>query len=135
MIGFLAIAWADTQAEFVVAMLILALAMSLIGFLTITSATVRWFERRRARAMSILTMGFAFGGFCAPILVLGFDRIGWRPTIIIAGSLLSCSAWWAAAIANRTPADYGEPMDGLQAAEAVVAPKAEGVTDRPLHRQ
>jgi MFS family permease len=130
MIGFLAIAWADTQAEFVVAMLILALAMSLIGFLTITSATVRWFERRRARAMSILTMGFAFGGFCAPILVLGFDRIGWRPTIIIAGSLLSCSAWWAAAIANRTPADYGEPMDGLQEAEAVVAPKAEGVTDR-----
>jgi len=130
LVGFLAIAWADTRAEFVVAMLILALAMSLIGFLTITSATVRWFERRRARAMSILTMGFAFGGFCAPILVWGFDRIGWRPTIIIAGSILSCAAWWAAAIANRTPDDVDEPMDGLQADDADVAPKAEGVTDR-----
>ena len=130
LVGFLAIAWADTRAEFVVAMLILALAMSLIGFLTITSATVRWFERRRARAMSILTMGFAFGGFCAPILVWGFDRIGWRPTIIIAGSILSCAAWWAAAIANRTPDDVDEPMDGLPADDADVAPKAEGVTDR-----
>jgi len=130
LVGFLAIAWADTRAEFVIAMLILALAMSLIGFLTITSATVRWFERRRARAMSILTMGFAFGGFCAPILVWGFDRIGWRPTIIIAGSILSCAAWWAAAIANRTPDDVDEPMDGLQADDADVAPKAEGVTDR-----
>ncbi|MGB1504756.1 MAG: MFS transporter [Acidimicrobiales bacterium] len=130
LVGFLAIAWADTRAEFVVAMLILALAMSLIGFLTITSATVRWFERRRARAMSILTMGFAFGGFCAPILVFGFDRIGWRPTIIIAGSILSCAAWWAAAIANRTPDDVEEPMDGLPADDADVTPKAEGVTDR-----
>ncbi len=130
LVGFLAIAWADTRAEFVVAMLILALAMSLIGFLTITSATVRWFERRRARAMSILTMGFAFGGFCAPILVFGFDRIGWRPTIIIAGSILSCAAWWAAAIANRTPDDVDEPMDGLPADDADVTPKAEGVTDR-----
>ena len=130
LVGFLAIAWADTRAEFVVAMLILALAMSLIGFLTITSATVRWFERRRARAMSILTMGFAFGGFCAPILVWGFDRIGWRPTITIAGSILSCAAWWAAAIANRTPDDVDEPMDGLPADDADVAPKAEGVTDR-----
>lgn len=130
LIGFLAIAWADSRSEFVVAMLILALAMSMIGFLTITSATVRWFERRRARAMSILTMGFAFGGFCAPILVWGFDSIGWRPTIIIAGSVLSCAAWWAAAIANRTPEDYGEPMDGLQAGEAEAEPKAEGVTDR-----
>ena len=130
MIGFLAIAWADTQAEFVVAMLILALAMSLIGFLTITSATVRWFERRRAQAMSILTMGFAFGGLCAPILVWGFARIGWRPTIIIAGSILSCAAWWAAAIANRTPEDYGEPMDGLLEVDTAAEPKAEGVTDR-----
>jgi len=129
-IGFVTIAWADTKGEFILAMMILALAMSMIGFLTITSATVRWFERRRARAMSILTMGFAFGGFLAPVLVWGFDSIGWRPTIIIAGSILSAAAWWAAAIANRTPADYGEPMDGLQAVEAAAEPRAEGVTDR-----
>ena len=130
LVGFLAIAWADTQAEFVVAMLILALAMSMIGFLTITSATVRWFERRRARAMSILTMGFAFGGFCAPILVWGFNSLGWRSTIIIAGSILSAAAWWAAAIADRKPEDYGEPMDGLVGVDVEAEPKAEGVTDR-----
>ena len=48
LIGFLAISWADTRGEFVAAMLILSLGMSMIGFLTITSSTVRWFERRRA---------------------------------------------------------------------------------------
>lgn len=130
LVGFFAVAWADTQPKFVVAMLILALAMSFIGFLTITSATVRWFERRRARAMSILTMGFAFGGFLAPVLVWGFHRFGWRPTIVVAGSVLSAAAWWAAAIANRTPEDYGEPMDGLASVDAETVPKAEGVTDR-----
>ena len=130
LIGFLAIAWADTRGEFVAAMLILSLGMSMIGFLTITSSTVRWFERRRARAMSILTMGFAVGGFCAPVLVWGFGAVGWRTTIIIAGSVLSAAAWWAAAIANRTPEDYREPMDGLDQADAAEEPRAEGVTDR-----
>jgi len=130
LIGFLAVAWADTRGEFVVAMAILGIAMSLIGFLTISTATVRWFERRRARALSILTMGFAFGGFFAPVLVWGFDRYGWRTTILVAGSVLSAAAWWAAAIVNRTPADHGEPMDGLDEARQEVEPRAEGVTDR-----
>ena len=125
LVGFAAVAWADTRAEFVAAMAVLGIAMSLIGFLTISSATVRWFERRRARALSILTMGFAFGGFFAPVLVWGFDRHGWRPTILIAGSVLSAAAWWAAAIVSRTPADHGEPMDGLDDARQDAERRAE----------
>ena len=130
--GFVAVALVRTQVQFLLAMLVLAVGMSLLGFLTISAATVRWFERRRARALSIQTMGFALGGFAAPIVVVGFQQIGWRWTILIVGGLLSSAAWWAAGISGRTPDETGEPMDGLAADEAGARPVAEGVGGRHL---
>ena len=61
--GFVAVAVIDSRAQFLLAMLLLAIGMSLVGFLTISAATVAWFEKRRARALSMQTMGFALGGF------------------------------------------------------------------------
>ena len=131
-LGFVGVALANTRAHFVLAMLVLAIGMSLVGFLTISTATVRWFERRRARALSILTMGFALGGFCAPLVVWGYRLVGWRTATTVVGLLLSSVAWWAASIAGRSPDETTEPMDGLDEDSAVVAPRAEGVQDRHL---
>ena len=75
-IGFVAVSLIDSRLEFFGAMLLLAIGMSLVGFLTISAATVVWFEKRRARALSIQTMGFAIGGFAAPVMVFGFQQIG-----------------------------------------------------------
>ena len=131
-VGFVAVSVIDTRLEFALAMLLLAIGMSLVGFLTISAATVAWFEKRRARALSIQTMGFAIGGFAAPLMVWGFQTIGWRATVLIVGGLLSSAAWWAAGISGRKPEDTGEPMDGLSEAEAAETPLAEGVTTRHL---
>ena len=129
-IGFAGVALVQTRFQFLLAMLFLALGISLMGFLTISAATVRWFERRRARALSIQTMGFAAGGFAAPIVVWGYQLVGWRTTVLVFGLVLATAAWWAASIIGRSPADTGEPMDGL--AEDVVEsePPAEGVQRR-----
>ena len=53
LIGFLAIAWADTQAEFVVAMLILALAMSMIGLTIVSPASPTLDVRKLRREYSV----------------------------------------------------------------------------------
>ena len=131
-IGFVAVSLIDSRLEFFGAMLLLAIGMSLVGFLTISAATVVWFEKRRARALSIQTMGFAIGGFAAPVMVFGFQQIGWRATVLVVGGLLSSAAWWAAGISGRKPEDTGEPMDGLTDDEAAATPQAEGVTSRHL---
>ena len=133
--GFVAVAVIDSRAQFLLAMLLLAIGMSLVGFLTISAATVAWFEKRRARALSMQTMGFALGGFAAPIMVWGFQTIGWRATVLVVGAVLSSAAWWAAGITGRRLEDTGEPMDGLTTAEADATPNAEGSTGRHLTAQ
>ena len=42
--------------------LLIAIGAGLSGFLTVTVAIVRWFERRRARALATGSLGFAAGG-------------------------------------------------------------------------
>jgi len=129
-LGFLALSQVDTPTQFVAVMLFTTVGMTLMGFLTVTTATVRWFERKRARALSIQTMGFAIGGFAGPLVVVGYRWFGWRWTLACSGILVGAVAWWAASIISRSPADTGEPVDGLSGEEAAAAPKAEGVQDR-----
>lgn len=128
-VGFVGLSQVQTRWQFVVAMLFTAVGMTLTGFLTLSTATVRWFERRRARALSIQTMGFALGGFAGPIVVLGYAVIGWRWTAVVSGLGIAAAAWWAAGIVGRSPADTGEPLDGLDAETAAAEPRAEGLAD------
>ncbi len=129
MLGFVGLSQIDNRGEFVVVMIVASLGSSLMGFLTLTTATVRWFERRRARALSIQTMGFAVGGFAGPLLVLGFATIGWRWTVGCAGILLGGAAWLASGRIGRSPDSTDEPMDGLDPETTVGERSAEGVSD------
>lgn len=129
LIGYLVLATVETQVHFVVAMSIAALGMSLAGFIAITAALVQWFERKRARALSLQTMGMALGGFAGPLLVVGFNWFGWRPTIVAAGFALAIAIWFASRVIGLDRADTGEPVDGITDAEARLEERAEGVSD------
>lgn len=132
-IGFIAISQVDTGTEFVLAMMFTTLGIAATGFLTLTAVTVSWFERKRARALSLQTMGFAVGGFASPIVVFGFAWFGWRWTMAAAGLVIAAVAWFVAPLVGRTPADTGEPIDGTAPAEH--ARRAEGVSDRHFTAQ
>ncbi len=127
--GYIGLAFVETKLQFFVAMFIAAFGMALAGFLTITSALVPWFERKRARALSIQTMGFALGGFAGPVLVLGFDQFGWRASLVGAGAILTVAIFFASIIISRTRAETGEPVDGIPADRLTDEPRAEGVSD------
>ena len=129
MMGFLGLSQIDERGEFVVVMIVASLGSSLMGFLTLTTATVQWFERRRSLALSIQTMGLAIGGFAGPLLVVGFATIGWRWTIGSSGVLLGGAAWLASGRIGQSPSSSDEPMDGLDPETAEAEQAAEGVSD------
>lgn len=126
-IGYIGMALVQNRTHFLLALVFIALGSTFSGFLTITSAMVSWFERKRARALSYASMGFAAGGLCGPIMVLLFNAIGWRWTLAIAGTVLSMTAWAAAPIIGLSREGLREHRDGLEPSVAAAMPSAEGV--------
>ena len=127
--GFLGLSLVQTRVHFFLAMSVAAFGMALAGFLTLTSALVPWFERKRARALSFQTLGFAIGGFAGPVLVLCFGWFGWRPTMAGAGVIMTVAIAAASVIIGRTREQTGEPVDGIPEEIAAQQPRAEGVSD------
>lgn len=129
LIGYWLMATMSSQTQFLIALGFIALGSTLAGFLTLTTAMVAWFERKRATALSFASMGFALGGFAGPVLVVSFNLIGWRPTLAIAGTGLSACAWLLGPVIGRSREESGEPLDGIDEAAAAELPRAEGVQD------
>ena len=129
LVGFLGMSQIQTQWHFVLALSVAALGTGFAGFITITSALVQWFERKRAQALSMQTMGFAIGGFAGPLLVVAFGLFGWRWSLAGAGVLLFLSTWFAAEIVGIKRSSSSEPNDGIIDEDQTTTKRAEGVSD------
>jgi MFS family permease len=82
-----------------------------LGTLT---ATVRWFYRYRARALALVTLGYAAGELVFPWLIFGLQSwLGWRGSLLAMGAayLLVMAPLAAALLREREP---HEPLDGEQ---------------------
>jgi MFS family permease len=97
--------------------LIAAVGASLAGFLTVVTATVQWFERKRATALAISQSGFAVGGLSAPALVWCFEMFGWRTTALASGVLTLVLLMPLSLVFGPTPAAIGQAIDGLSPEE------------------
>jgi cyanate permease len=128
-IGFLILSQVQNKAGFITAIVVITIRATLAGFLTITATVVGWFERKRARALSFSSMGFAIGGVCAPFMVWGFRLIGWRWTVGIAGTILGIFVWRLAETMGVRREETGEPVDGISPSKVSETPRAEGVQD------
>lgn len=127
--GFLGLSQIQQQWHFIVALSVAAFGLGFAGFITITSALVQWFERKRAQALSMQTMGFAIGGFAGPLLVGAFALVGWRWSLAGAGVVLFLAIWLGARVVGIDRASSDEPMDGLVSLEGSTTKRAEGVSD------
>jgi MFS family permease len=128
-VGFLILSQVQNKAGFITAIVVITIGATLAGFLTITATIVGWFERKRARALSFSSMGFAIGGVCAPVMVWGFRLIGWRWTVAIAGIILGIFVWRLAGTMAVRREETDQPVDGVNPTEVSEAPRAEGVQD------
>ena len=129
-LGFMALSQIQSLSGFFVVILIVAIGASLTGFFPLTVAIVNWFEKRRARALSLMSLGFAFGGMAVPIIALSLETIGWRGTAFLSGVIILVVGLPLVQVIRRRPEDQGEVMDGIPGAAVAAASESETDTSR-----
>lgn len=102
----------ETPAHFFGALVVIAVGLSLGGFLSLMVAVVNWFERRRATAISFLTGGFAVGGVLVLLTVLAIEGFGWRTTALASGLLVIGVGLPVSQLVRHRPEDHGYEVDG-----------------------
>jgi len=111
--GFMILSQIESIFGFYVAFIVIALGSSLCGFFPVNVAIIYWFEKFRARALSALSLGLAFGGIVVPVVAWAMQSFGWRATAFASGVLAMLIGWPLARVFRRRPADFGETVDGL----------------------
>jgi MFS family permease len=111
--GFLLLSRIDSLLGFYGAFIVIALGSSMCGFFPINVALINWFERSRARALSALSLGLAFGGIFVPAVGWSLVTFGWRATAFTSGVLVIVLGLPLAMVIRRRPEDHGETVDGV----------------------
>ena len=110
--GVVGLSYIQSIVQFYAAMIVIAIGSSACGGQAGLAAIATWFDRRRALAMSISTLG----GGVAGILVVGIawlvEEFGWRIAlrVLVVGMLL-VGVTFSAQIRSR-PRAHHQPMDG-----------------------
>jgi sugar phosphate permease len=112
-LGFMLLSQIDTLLGFYAAFVIVALGSSMCGFFPVNVALINWFERRRARALSSLSLGLAMGGIFVPVVGWSLVTFGWRETAFASGVLAILIGMPLALVIRGRPEDYGETVDGV----------------------
>lgn len=99
----------------------IGIAMALILYPVTFTVITSWFERKRARALALLTL---VGGLASPIFIplagLLISHFGWRTTVFIFGTLhLLLAMPLHAGLLRRHPEELGLSPDGIQPAQTL----------------
>lgn len=113
--GFMLLSRIESLAAFYGAFVVIALGSSLCGFFPINVSLIYWFERLRARALSLIGLGAALGGVAVPLVAWAIATWGWRATAFGSGVLFIVAGLPLAFVMKGRPHLYGETMDGTRA--------------------
>ncbi len=86
-------------------------------------ATATWFERRRGRAMSVLTLGGATAGMLTVGAAWLVDELGWRVALRVMVVAVVAVGTLAALDVRSRPDNHPQPMDGIGGPGAHGAPR------------
>src|SRR6185503_10725679 len=112
-IGLMLFSQVETLPTFYGAFVVIALGVGFCGFFPLNVAIIHWFERRRARAISSMSIGLAFGGIIVPLVAWSIETWGWRPTAFVSGLIVIVVGSWLASMIYNRPEDRGETVDGV----------------------
>ena len=128
-IGFMLLSRIDTLVGFYAAFVVIALGSCMFSNFLVSVAIIQWFEKRRARALSMLQFGGALGGIFVVAVAWSIQTFGWRPTAFGSGIVAILLGWPLARVIRSRPEDHGETIDGLPP-EPVVAGQPEAPSQR-----
>lgn len=136
--GFLLFSQIQTLPQFYAVFIIMSVGLSLSGYLTLTYATIQWFERRRATALALMSAGGAIGGLLVRGTVAVIEAYGWRTTAVLSAIVILAVGLPLAQVIRFRPTDYGlypdgdDPADGPRRAISVHYEEPEGTRDFTL---
>ena len=137
-IGFLLFSQIQTLPQFYAVFVVMSVGMSLSGYLTLTYATIQWFERRRATALALMAAGGAIGGLLVRGTVAVMEANGWRATAVLSAIVILAVGLPLAQVIRFRPSDHGlhpdgdDPADGQHRAVSVHYEEPEGTRDFTL---
>jgi sugar phosphate permease len=111
--GFMLLSQVETLLQFYAAFIVVALGSSLCGFFPMNVALIHWFERKRARALSAMSIGLALGGIFVPVVAWSLVTFGWRATAFASGVCAIVIGLPLSLVIRRRPEDHGETVDGI----------------------
>ena len=101
---------------FLGAFFVMSVGASFASLMPVSVAIVNWFERRRARALSILSLGMAGGGLLVPMIVYSIEHVGWRQTSFASGIAAMAIGLPLSMVVRHRPEQYGTYRDGIDPA-------------------
>jgi len=122
--GLCLLSQTQTLPQFYGAFIVIALGTSLCGFFPLNVALIHWFERKRARALSAMSIGLAFGGIMVPLVAQSLTSYGWRATALASGIFAICVGLPLAMVIRNSPHEHGEVPDGVADAPATAGTTA-----------
>ena len=131
-IGLASMSQIDTLGGLYGAVVVIAIGSSMCGYFPLNCAIIQWFEKKRARAISMVGLGLAVGGIFVPVVAWGMQQFGWRTTALSCGILAILVGYPVAMIFRRRPEDHGEVVDGHDAATSTSADEVK-LDDDPGH--
>ena len=121
-LGLFLLSQVESVSMFYISAVLMAIGASLAGYFPLSVALVQWFEKNRARALSIMGLGFAMGGMLVPAMAWLIEHWGWRNTATLSGVLALVLGLPLARVIRRRPEDHGEHVDGLDPVLNAAAP-------------
>ena len=110
--GFLIFSQITTLTGFYISSVLMAIGASMSGYFPLSVSLIQWFDRYRARALSIMSLGIAMGGLLVPLIALSIQHYGWRTTALASGIIAFIIGFPLAGIIKSRPEDVGLTADG-----------------------
>ena len=129
-LGLAGLSQVQTLPQFYAAFVVIALGVGFCGFFPLNVAIIHWFERRRARAISAMSIGLACGGSIVPAVAWSLQTFGWRATALASGAIAILAGFPLASVIRNRPSDIGEVVDGK--AQLEVTPKIRSSAEEGL---
>ncbi len=112
--GLLLLSQVHSVSMFYTSAILMAIGASLGGYFPLSVALVHWFEKFRARALSLMSLGLATGGLAVPAIAWSMETWGWRATSVGTGLIVLVVGLPLARIILRRPQDHGDYVDGIE---------------------